>query len=252
MSGAQDDLADWLARSILREAREGEAEALVGYVDDEDEPLTYAAAKEPVWIRRMGVQYVQGVARALSRTALLRASDYTMRAEQRTIKALGAIAAGRGNAREVASAVYAAIGVPASKQDDPKLKAAMNSLALEFRAMLGGARAAGAVLTARARKAGLRYVSMDDDRTRKNHCAMHDFVAHSEDPVWARMAPPAGFNCRCVLRLVPRKELVRRGLAKADGTIARYRQVPRGGGWDLGWTGGAALGALLDAPPRSR
>lgn len=55
-------------------------------------------------------------------------------------------------------------------------------------------------------------------------------------------------NCRCRLAYVPLAELVRRGLARADGTVARYRAVPRGGGWDPGWTGGAALGALLDAP----
>lgn len=206
-----------------------------------------AYADEPVWLRRLGVEYVQGVAKATARPGLLRLSRYSYDAHQAVFAALGSIRTGRGNARKADKAIMDALGVPESKRDDQELLAALRATTLDLRAALGAARAAGAVHSARASSSGLRYVTMCDGRVRRNHRVLEGFVAHADDPVWAEIAPPGGFNCRCSLARVPRRELARRGLATINGEIARYRRVPAGGGWDPGWTGGSVLASLLDA-----
>lgn len=40
-----------------------------------------------------------------------------------------------------------------------------------------------------------KYVTMDDDRVRPTHAAMHGRVFAQDDPVWDVWFPPAGFNC---------------------------------------------------------
>lgn len=39
------------------------------------------------------------------------------------------------------------------------------------------------------------YVAILDSDVRKNHAAAHGFIARADDPVWAAMAPPAGYQC---------------------------------------------------------
>lgn len=38
-----------------------------------------------------------------------------------------------------------------------------------------------------------------DDRVRPAHAALDGFAAKSDDPVWMRLYPPLGFNCRCTV-----------------------------------------------------
>jgi SPP1 gp7 family putative phage head morphogenesis protein len=42
-----------------------------------------------------------------------------------------------------------------------------------------------------------QYNTVGDDRVRPAHAALDGFVAHNQDPVWRRIYPPSGFNCRC-------------------------------------------------------
>ncbi len=43
----------------------------------------------------------------------------------------------------------------------------------------------------------LRYRAIMDDRTRPAHAQLNDLVAHVDDPIWDRIFPPNGWNCRC-------------------------------------------------------
>jgi SPP1 gp7 family putative phage head morphogenesis protein len=42
-----------------------------------------------------------------------------------------------------------------------------------------------------------QYWTVGDDRVRPEHRVLHMFTARAEDPVWMKIYPPNGFNCRC-------------------------------------------------------
>ena len=49
-----------------------------------------------------------------------------------------------------------------------------------------------------------QYMTMGDDRVRPEHAVLDYFVARAVDPVWRKIYPPNGFNCRClVIPLLP-------------------------------------------------
>lgn len=84
---------------------------------------------------------------------------------------------------------------------------------------------------------GLRYVAVLDGDVRPNHRAAHGLVARQDDPVWDRISPPLGYNCRCTIELVDRFEAARAGLLDEDGRLPRA-SVPSGARPDRGFQGG--------------
>ncbi len=44
---------------------------------------------------------------------------------------------------------------------------------------------------------GFEYVTVGDDRVRPRHRALEGFTAPKNDPRWAVITPPNGWNCRC-------------------------------------------------------
>jgi SPP1 gp7 family putative phage head morphogenesis protein len=42
-----------------------------------------------------------------------------------------------------------------------------------------------------------QYWTVGDDRVRLEHRVLDGFTARAEDPVWMKIYPPNGFNCRC-------------------------------------------------------
>jgi SPP1 gp7 family putative phage head morphogenesis protein len=42
-----------------------------------------------------------------------------------------------------------------------------------------------------------QYWTVGDDRVRLEHAVIDQFTARAEDPVWMKIYPPNGFNCRC-------------------------------------------------------
>ena len=42
-----------------------------------------------------------------------------------------------------------------------------------------------------------QYWTVGDDRVRPEHFVLQGFAAHADDPVWLKIYPPNGFNCRC-------------------------------------------------------
>ena len=53
----------------------------------------------------------------------------------------------------------------------------------------------------------LRFVAQDDERTRANHAAADGTIAIADDPVWNRIRPPLGYQCRCGVEFVPAFDL---------------------------------------------
>ena len=57
----------------------------------------------------------------------------------------------------------------------------------------------------------LRYVAVQDDRTRPEHRAWHGVVLPVDDPWWNTHYPPCGWRCRCTVTQMNARTLARRG-----------------------------------------
>lgn len=64
---------------------------------------------------------------------------------------------------------------------------------------------------------GYRYVSQGDHRSRPLHKAMNGFAATKDDPIWKLIWVPNGYNCRCKVRPVRKKDAISIGLVDAEG-----------------------------------
>lgn len=62
---------------------------------------------------------------------------------------------------------------------------------------------------------GYEYITMDDDRVRETHAAMHGVIFRADDPAVDVWWPPNGFNCRCVLLPIDKLE-AKRGVEFTD------------------------------------
>lgn len=87
------------------------------------------------------------------------------------------------------------------------------------------------------RAAGLEIVAYQfnaimDSRVRPNHAAADGIVAGIDDPVWDLLFPPLGYNCRCSLISITRREARRMGLLDENGQIPRLQTIPAEAGPD--------------------
>lgn len=108
-----------------------------------------------------------------------------------------------------------------------------------FRTNVTGAYADGRLAMANAPAVlsvtpALRFTAIEDSRVRPNHAAADGLVAAASDPVWQRLKPPLGYNCRCRLDLVPYHAVKAAGLLDAGGMV-RVARVPRGAHPDPGF-----------------
>lgn len=46
---------------------------------------------------------------------------------------------------------------------------------------------------------GYEYMTVGDDRVRPNHAALDGVKMEKNDPRWAQLMPPCGYNCRCTV-----------------------------------------------------
>ncbi|WFE92295.1 phage minor head protein [Roseibium porphyridii] len=53
----------------------------------------------------------------------------------------------------------------------------------------------------------LRYVAVQDGLTRPEHQRLHNVVLPIDDPFWNLYAPPNGWNCRCTLQSLSRRDV---------------------------------------------
>lgn len=74
----------------------------------------------------------------------------------------------------------------------------------------------------------LMYDAINDSRTRPSHKALDGFMARIVDPVWKRIHPPGGHNCRCTTITLTEKQARDRGWS---GTPSAPKGEPDPG-WD--------------------
>lgn len=55
------------------------------------------------------------------------------------------------------------------------------------------------------------YIAILDGKTRPSHRALHGQVFRHDDPIWASIFPPNGFNCRCRVIALTEAAVKRRG-----------------------------------------
>ncbi|HBO9849857.1 phage minor head protein [Pseudomonas aeruginosa] len=64
------------------------------------------------------------------------------------------------------------------------------------------------------------YIAVLDGKTRPSHRALHGKVFRHDDPIWSRIFPPNGFNCRCRVIALTEAAVKRRGL-KVESSAGR-------------------------------
>lgn len=57
-----------------------------------------------------------------------------------------------------------------------------------------------------------RYVAVNDSRTRPEHAEWHNTVLPADDPWWDTHYPPNGWNCRCTVVSMSKREIERDNL----------------------------------------
>ncbi len=82
---------------------------------------------------------------------------------------------------------------------------------------------------------GWRYQATRDVAVRPNHKAMHNVVAHLDDPIWNSLFPPLGYQCRCSPEMVTVDEMRELGLIGPKGGVTRKASVPSGASRDVGF-----------------
>jgi SPP1 gp7 family putative phage head morphogenesis protein len=74
----------------------------------------------------------------------------------------------------------------------------------------------------------LMYVAVMDGRTRPSHAALNGKIWRKDDPVWASIYPPNGFNCRCRTRALTPGQMKREGLVESAAPEIEQREVSAG------------------------
>jgi uncharacterized protein with gpF-like domain len=62
-----------------------------------------------------------------------------------------------------------------------------------------------------------------DDRVRPEHEVLDQFTARADDPVWMKIYPPNGFNCRCSVVPILKSEAMK---ASKDANEPGYSRLP--------------------------
>ncbi len=111
------------------------------------------------------------------------------------------------------------------------------------------------------RRPYLRYIAIQDERTRETHAAWHDTVLPVDHPFWDTHYPPNGWRCRCSIQQLGDRDLKRFGHKVSprapdqgsrdilDRRRGEIHKVPRG--IDLGFdynVGKARLRAFTSPP----
>lgn len=84
----------------------------------------------------------------------------------------------------------------------------------------------------------LRYIAVNDHRTRPAHHALHGLMMPVEDERWANLSPPLGFNCRCSLVSLSDKQAKALGYSGAPEKLPTWEDdhgVSHTAAADKGW-----------------
>ena len=88
------------------------------------------------------------------------------------------------------------------------------------------------------RRPVLRYVAINDRRTRPAHHALHGLMMPVDEERWQQLAPPLGFNCRCTMVSLSDKQAKALGYSGAPGKLPTWEDdhgVSHTAAADKGW-----------------
>jgi SPP1 gp7 family putative phage head morphogenesis protein len=74
---------------------------------------------------------------------------------------------------------------------------------------------------------GWQYWTVGDLRVRPEHAVLDGFIARAIDPVWLKIYPPSGFNCRCSVIPVPADEAEKIDPQWSEGGLERLPILAR-------------------------
>lgn len=66
-----------------------------------------------------------------------------------------------------------------------------------------------------------QYWTVGDLRVRPEHAVLNGFLARAIDPVWLKIYPPCGFNCRCSAVPIPEEEALKIDPDAGEGGMER-------------------------------
>jgi SPP1 gp7 family putative phage head morphogenesis protein len=72
-----------------------------------------------------------------------------------------------------------------------------------------------------------QYWTVGDDRVRPEHEVLDGFLARAIDPVWRKIYPPSGFNCRCSVVPIPAEEALKIDPKCGEGGLERLPMLAR-------------------------
>ena len=84
----------------------------------------------------------------------------------------------------------------------------------------------------------LRYIAINDHRTRPAHHALHGLMMPVDEERWQQLAPPLGFNCRCTMVSLSDKQAKALGYSGAPGKLPTWEDdhgVSHTAAADKGW-----------------
>lgn len=216
--------------SILRE--HFEAGALYAYARTSAAPIEQRVSVSQDYLRELAAILGRSSSRATQTARVAKVSNALNRALlQRDRRGTPANA-------KIQAAALEALGVREVPEDARQALASVTMRALGQIAQVQARGAYEAAIDAARRGVGppgLRFVTMRDERVRRNHARAEGLVAHAADPAWLEILPPIGYGCRCRVEPVTARELARRGLARLDGSPSRYVRIPRGAFRDPGY-----------------
>lgn len=72
-----------------------------------------------------------------------------------------------------------------------------------------------------------QYWTVGDAHVRPEHAVLDGFIARAIDPVWAKIYPPSGFNCRCSVVSIPEDEALKIDPDASEGGMERLPLLAR-------------------------
>ncbi len=76
-----------------------------------------------------------------------------------------------------------------------------------------------------------QYLAIMDGSTRHSHAQLHNKVFMYDNPIWDRIFPPNGFNCRCRVSTLSKRDMERNGLEVSTAEMTKKKldkAVPEG------------------------
>lgn len=201
-----------------------------------EEAVADMLSRTPVTLRNAAERTAQKVAELYEQgrvVAFVRAAEQAV-----TVKAQSMIEqAVREGVTEAQAGTLISQGVEEVRKKGESWTAAYSKMV--FRTNLNTAVTAGRFRQAqdpdvRAVVPAFRFDAVGDPDTRHNHMAMDGRVMKVDNPAWAKVAPPLGYNCRCQITLLSLPILRRMGRLGKNGQVIED-SIPPGAGPDPGF-----------------